>query len=156
MAFATVAAVAACAVATVVPGAAVVGDVAVAVAELAAAALVWVVGSRREGSARGWRLLSLAPLLPVAWALVALGRAGGDAVGLAYFSWAPTIPAYLLAIAASLTFLERGQLRSGGPRVAVELVLFTTACLVGVSLMVVGPDQGWDALDTWLRLTLGA
>jgi diguanylate cyclase (GGDEF)-like protein len=156
MAMAATLAVAACAAAAVHHGAAVVGDVAVAVAELAAACLVWVVGSRRKDSATGWRLLAVALFIPVAWALVALGTAGSDAVGSAYFSWAPTIPAYLLAIAASLTFLERSQLRSGGPRVAVELVLFTTACLLGFQLVVLGPEDGWGGLDIDLRLTLGA
>jgi diguanylate cyclase (GGDEF)-like protein/PAS domain S-box-containing protein len=139
--------------AVVLPRASVLGDLAMAVAELAAAALMVVVG-RRPGM-RGWRVLALALVVPVAWALVAPAGSSVGARTTEYFSWAPTIPAYLLAILASFTFLPRARMRAGRPRVAVELLLFTTACLVGVELLVLGPDGRWSAIDAGLRLTLG-
>ena len=147
-------ALAACLVAVAVPGAALVGDLALAAAELGAAALIWTVGGRGPRAQRGWRILSVALVVPVVWTLFALATAGGDAVAGAYFSWAPTIPAFLLAMAASLTFVERAQLRAGGPRLAVELVLFTTACCVGLQMLVLGPDDGWGSVDVGLRVTL--
>ncbi|MFP5371607.1 MAG: PAS domain-containing protein, partial [Actinomycetes bacterium] len=156
LALGTGAALAACLVAIAVPGAALVGDLALAAAELGAAALIWTVGGRGPRARRGWRILSVALVVPVVWTLVALATAGGDAVGDAYFSWAPTIPAFLLAMAASLTFVERAQLRAGGPRLAVELVLFTTACCVELQMLVLGPDEGWAAVDVSLRVTLAA
>src|SRR4051794_33060246 len=125
-----------------------------AVAELGAAALMAVVGRRR--GMRGWRVLALALVVPVAWALLAPAGSGVGALTTEYFSWAPTIPAYLLAILASFTFLPRARVRAGGPRVAVEMLLFTTACLVVVELLVLGPDGRWTPLDAGLRLTLGA
>ena len=156
LALGTATALAACLLAVAVPGAALVGDLALAAAELGAAALIWTVGGRGPRAQRGWRILSVALAVPVAWTMVALATAGGDAVADAYFSWAPTIPAFLLAMAASLTFVERAQLRAGGPRLAVELVLFTTACCVGLQMLVLGPDDGWESVDVGLHVTLVA
>jgi diguanylate cyclase (GGDEF)-like protein/PAS domain S-box-containing protein len=113
-----------------------------------------VVGRRR--GMLGWRVLALALVIPVAWALLAPAGPGVGGRATEYFSWAPTIPAYLLAILAAFSFLPRAGMRPGGPRVAVEMVLFTTACLVVVELLVLGPDGRWHALDAGLRLTLGA
>ncbi|MDP9462089.1 MAG: hypothetical protein M3Q22_18140, partial [Actinomycetota bacterium] len=154
LALGTATALAACLVAVAVPGAALVGDLALPAAELGAAALIWTVGARGPRAQRGWRILSVALAVPVVWTLVALATAGGDAVAGAYFSWAPTIPAFLLAMAASLTFVERAQLRAGGPRLAIELVLFTTACCVELQMLVLGPDDGWGSVDVGLHVTL--
>ena len=63
----------------------------------------------------------------------------------AVFRWVPTVPGYVLAIAGILTLVDRAGC-GPGPRVAVEVALFLGACLVMVSLLVVGPAGRWAAL----------
>ena len=55
----------ACALAASDPALRPVGDAAVAVSGLSAAAILLVVGGRRPAHRTSWRLLGLAPLLPV-------------------------------------------------------------------------------------------
>jgi diguanylate cyclase (GGDEF)-like protein/PAS domain S-box-containing protein len=147
---------AACLVAAVVPHAGVVGDAAMGLAEAAAAVVMWIGGRRSKGRGPGWRLLAVALLIPVVWALVT--PAGGSAGGMttAYFSWTPTIPAYLLAICASFTFLDRARLRAGGLRFAVELLLFATACFVVTEFLVLGSDGSWGVVSGSARIILAA
>jgi diguanylate cyclase (GGDEF)-like protein/PAS domain S-box-containing protein len=70
--------------------------------------------------------------------------------------WVPTVPGYLLAIVGVLTLVDRARLRAGGLRLAVELALFTTASLVVVQLLVVGPRGRWSDLGLAEHLVLGA
>jgi diguanylate cyclase (GGDEF)-like protein/PAS domain S-box-containing protein len=65
------------------------------------------------------------------------------------------VPGYLLAIAGMLALVDRGRLRTCA-RTAVEVALFLGACLVVVSMLVVGPAGIWSALDVDDRLILGA
>ena len=145
---------AACLVAALVPGADVVGDSAMGLAEAAAAVVTWVGGRRRLGRGPGWRLLSVALLIPVVWAFAAPAGDSPGSMTTAYFSWAPTIPAYLLAICASFTFFDRARLRAGGVRFALELLLFATSCLVVTEFLVLGPEGRWSVVSGSLRLLL--
>ncbi|MCW2637236.1 MAG: hypothetical protein JWQ99_3603 [Blastococcus sp.] len=131
------------------------GDLAVVVSGLSAAAILWVVGGRRNRRS-SWRLLAIAPMLPVVGTLMAAVMAPVDPVQAVIVRWVPTVPGYVLAIAAILTLVEPARLRAGGLRLAVELALFTTAALVVVQLLVLGPAGQWGGLPPSAQLVLGA
>ncbi|HEV7189395.1 MAG TPA: EAL domain-containing protein [Blastococcus sp.] len=144
----------ACAAAAAEPGLQALGEVAVVAAGLVSAGVLWF-GAARTTRPRVWRLLAAAPLFPVVGALVAAAVHPVDPVALATVRWVPTVPGYLLAIVGILRLVDRGRLRAR-PRVAVEVALFFVACLVIVSLLVVGPAGLWSTLALDERAVLGA
>jgi diguanylate cyclase (GGDEF)-like protein/PAS domain S-box-containing protein len=144
----------ACAAAVAEPDLRVVGELAVVSAGLVAALVLWF-GAARTTRPRVWRLLAVAPIFPVAGALAAVVLHPADPVQLAVIRWVPTVPGYLFAIVGMLRLADLGRLRTR-PRVAVEVALFLVACLVTVSLLVVGPAGRWAALDLGERAVLGA
>jgi diguanylate cyclase (GGDEF)-like protein/PAS domain S-box-containing protein len=132
------------------------GDLAVVVSGLCAAAILWIVGGRRGHRRSSWRLLGIAPLLPVVGTLTAAVMAPLDPAQSVIVRWVPTVPGYVLATAAILTLVEPARLRAGGLRLAVELALFSTAALVVVQLLVIGPTGPWGGLAASAKLVLGA
>jgi hypothetical protein len=94
----------ACAVAVGDPALSLVGDLGVVVAGLTAAAVLWVVGGRLP-QRRSWRLLAAAPLLPVLGTLLSGVVDPAGPLKLVVLRWVPTVPGYLIAIAAALMFL---------------------------------------------------
>jgi diguanylate cyclase (GGDEF)-like protein/PAS domain S-box-containing protein len=146
----------ACAAAAGDPALGPLGDAAVAFSGLSATAVLWFMAARRPAHRRSWRLLAVAPSLPVlGLVLAAVGRPT-DALTLVVLRWVPTVPGYLLAIIALLTLVDRARLRAGGLRVAVEVALFLTACLAAVQLLVIGPEGRWSHLGWGEQLILGA
>ncbi|HEX2072653.1 MAG TPA: EAL domain-containing protein [Geodermatophilus sp.] len=145
-----------CAVAALDPGLRPLGEAVVSAVGLAVAVVLWSVGSRQQRGLRGWRLFALGPVFPVAGAVLAAVAGPDDPLQASVLRWVPTVPGYLVAIAAILTLVDRHRLRRGGARVAVELALFLIACLVTVQLLVVGPHGSWAALAPQERLILGA
>ncbi|WP_324273980.1 hypothetical protein [Blastococcus brunescens] len=131
-----------------------VGEVAVVAAGFVAAAVLMLAAGRTDRP-RPWRLLAAAPLFPAVGALAAALVQPADAVDLAVIRWVPTVPGYLIAIVAILGLVDRGRLRAR-PRLVVEVAQFLFACLVVVSLLVVGPDGAWSALALQERVVLGA
>jgi diguanylate cyclase (GGDEF)-like protein/PAS domain S-box-containing protein len=131
-----------------------IGDVGVAVAGLTAFAVLWVAGNR-HGRPSGWRLLAVAPLLPVVGAVLVAGVDPVEPLQQAVLRWTPTVPGYLLAILGLMRLVDRGR-RRPGLRLGVEAALFLAACLVGVQLLVIGPDGAWSVLDLGERVVLGA
>jgi PAS domain S-box-containing protein/diguanylate cyclase (GGDEF)-like protein len=79
-----------------------------------------------------------------------------DPVDLVVLRWAPAVPGYVLAIVGGLVLVGRDRLRGCGPRVLVELALFTTAGVVAMQMIFLGPDQGWSDLVGRERIVLGA
>ncbi|MCW2533504.1 MAG: Diguanylate cyclase [Blastococcus sp.] len=130
------------------------GDVAVIVTGLVAAVVLWVAGGRRDRSA-SWRLLAVAPLLPVLGYGLAALLDPPDTLQLVVLRWIPTVPAYVLAIIGSLGLAGRARLHTGR-RLAVEVALFFTACLIVVNLLVTGPSAGWMAFGPQEKVILGA
>jgi diguanylate cyclase (GGDEF)-like protein/PAS domain S-box-containing protein len=151
----TGAALVACVVAAVLPALGRAADLAVAVAGVGAAACIaratWASGR----GARGWRLMVPATLFPVAAFSVYLVVAPTDPLDTVLLRWLPTVPGYLLAVAALLTLVSRDRLRSGG-RAVVETALFGVACLTGMQLLVFGPEGTWAAVSPSGRLVLVA
>jgi diguanylate cyclase (GGDEF)-like protein/PAS domain S-box-containing protein len=147
-------AIAACAVAAGDPALRTVGDLGVAATGLFASVLVWSCAPRTSRP-KAWRLLSIAPLFPVAGAVAAAILGTREGAELAVLRWIPTVPGYLIAIIAILTLVDRARLRAG-PRVAAEVALFLGACLVVVQLLVVGPAGRWTALALNEKLVLAA
>ncbi|TFV64399.1 UNVERIFIED_ORG: phosphodiesterase [Bacillus sp. AZ43] len=143
-----------CALAALQPGLRVVGEVAVSTAGILASAVLWSVAARTPRPV-AWRLLAVAPLFTVAGPLVAAVVRPVDPVQLAVVRWVPTVPGYLLAIAGILALVHRRRIR-GGARLAVEVALFLVACLIVVSLLVVGSADRWAELALDERLVLGA
>jgi diguanylate cyclase (GGDEF)-like protein/PAS domain S-box-containing protein len=143
-----------CALAAARPALHAAGEIAVVAAGLLAAATLWST-SARTARPRAWRLFAIAPLFPVAAALVATITDPIDPVQLAVLRWLPTVPGYLIAIVAILSLVDCRGLRAR-PRAAVEVVLFLFASLIMVSLLVVGPAGSWSALALDERLVLGA
>src|SRR3954464_5212958 len=129
------------------------GQLSVVGAGLLAAAVLWRSAART--GRRAWRLLAVAPLLPVSGTLLTLANAGSDPLTIAVLRWAPTVPGYVAAIVAVLALVERRRLRAG-PRIAAEIALFFTACLVVVGLLVVGPDGRWSTFGLIEQLVLGS
>jgi hypothetical protein len=144
-----------CALAAVVPGRGL-GDAVVFAGTLASSTLLWVVGGRQARALRGWRLLALG--LPLPGIGLALGYLlhPESSVELVALRWLTTVPGFALATLAVLTLVHRDRLRAGGRRVLVELGLFTSASLVAVELLIIGPDGAWSALTLPERLVLGA
>jgi diguanylate cyclase (GGDEF)-like protein/PAS domain S-box-containing protein len=143
-----------CALAAVEPALRAVGEVSVAAAGLVAGVVLWF-ASARTTRPRTWRLLAAAPLFPVLGALVAAFAHPVDPVQLTVFRWLPTVPGYVIAIVGILGLVDRGRLRAR-PRVVVEVALFLFACLVVVSLLVVGPAGRWAPLAFDVRVILTA
>jgi len=131
-----------------------VGDLAVVVAGMFAGIVVWL-ASGRTARPRTWRLIAVAPLFPAVGALAVALLGPLDPVQTAVLRWVPTVPGYLLAIAGMLALVDRSRLRAGA-RTAVEVALFLGACLVVVSLLVVGAEGSWSALGLEERFVLGA
>jgi diguanylate cyclase (GGDEF)-like protein/PAS domain S-box-containing protein len=146
----------ACALAASNPALRPLGDLALVVSGLSIAVILWVVGGRRTERRSSWRLLATSPLFPVVGTVLAAVVAPSDPLQLVVLRWVPTVPGYLIAIAAILTLVEPARLRAGGLRLAVELALFTTASLVVVQLLVLGPAGRWSDLGTEEHLILGA
>jgi diguanylate cyclase (GGDEF)-like protein/PAS domain S-box-containing protein len=143
-----------CALATAQPALRLAGQLAVVLAGLLAATVLWRAAARTTRP-RAWRMLSTAPLLPVAGILITLATGPIDPATVAVLRWAPTVPGYIVAIVAILGLVDRRRLRAG-PRVAVEVALFLAACLVVVGLLVVGPAGNWSAFGLTERLVLGS
>jgi diguanylate cyclase (GGDEF)-like protein/PAS domain S-box-containing protein len=143
-----------CALAAARPALSPAGDAAVIGAGLLAGGVLWF-GAARTTRPRTWRLLAAAPLLPAAGALGSAFLHPADPVQLAVFRWVPTVPGYVIAIVGILALVDPARLRAR-PRVVVEVVLFLSACLVVVSLLVVGPAGRWSVLALDERAVLGA
>lgn len=150
------AALAACAAAVIDPALGRVADAALSLSGLAAAVALWVVGGRRERGLRGWRLLALAPLPPAVGTVVATLVGPNDPLQAVVARWVPTVPGYLLAIAALLTLAGGRGVRVTESRVGVEVALFLTACLVIDQMLVLGPDGHWSDLRLSAQFVLGA
>jgi PAS domain S-box-containing protein/diguanylate cyclase (GGDEF)-like protein len=153
----TLAVVTVCAAAQLDPALGRVADAALIAAGLACAVFVWRTGGRHS---RGWRLIALAPVCTASGASVATVMGDADPVRLAVVRLAFLVPAYLLSIAGGLTLLQHGRLhgrlRGRGGRMAVELALFTTACLVAVQFLYAGPDARWADVPAGQALVLAA
>ena len=143
-----------CALATVQPALTLAGQLSIVGAGVLAAVVLWR-SSARTDRPRAWRMLAVAPLLPVSGTLLTLANAGSDPLTVAVLRWAPTVPGYLLSIVAILALVGRHRLRAG-PRIAVEVALFLVACLVVVGLLVVGPAGSWSTFDLVEQLVLGS
>ena len=146
----------ACAVAVGNPTLRPLGDVALVVSGVAAAAVLWFASRTRPEHRRSWRLLAVAPLLPVVGFALVQVLQPTDPLQVVVLRWVPTVPGYLLAIVAVLTLADRSRLRARGLRLRLELALFVTASVVVVHLLVVGPEERWSALGIDERLVLGA
>jgi diguanylate cyclase (GGDEF)-like protein/PAS domain S-box-containing protein len=142
-----------CALATAQPAMTLAGQLSVVGAGLLAAAVLWRSAART--GRRAWRLLAVAPLLPVSGTLLTLANAGSDPLTIAVLRWAPTVPGYVVSIVAVLALVERRRLRAG-PRIAVEVALFLVACLVVVSVLLVGPAGSWMTFGVVEQLVLGS
>lgn len=142
-----------CALAAADPALRALGEACVVAAGLIAAAVLWA-GAGRTAHPRGWRLLGVAPLFPALGALVAVLVDVPDPQDLAVLRWIPTVPGYVLAVIGILGLVDRRRLRAGS-RLAVEVALFLTACLVVVGMLVVGP-AGRSALGLGETLVIDA
>ena len=143
-----------CALATAQPAFTLAGQLAVVFAGLLAAVVIWCTAPRTTRP-RAWRLLVVAPLLPVLGVVLTIAVGHIDPVTVAVLRWAPAVPGYLVAIAAVLGLVDRSRLRAGG-RVAVEIALFFAACTVVVGLLLVGPGDRWSAFGLTEQLVLGS
>jgi len=143
-----------CALATAEPAFTLAGQLAVVVAGLVAAAVLWRTAPRTTRP-RAWRLLVIAPLLPVVGVLLTIAAGQAAPLTVAMLRWAPTVPGYPVAIVAVLGLVERRRLRAGG-RVAVEIALFFAACTVVVGLLLVGPGNRWSSYGLTEQIVLGS
>ncbi|MGY1622282.1 putative bifunctional diguanylate cyclase/phosphodiesterase [Geodermatophilus sp. SYSU D00965] len=132
----------ACAVSAVTPGTGLASDVAVSCMGVVAGAVTWQVARSQRSGARGWRLISVAALLPVSGVLAGLVVSPIDPMQRLVLRWLPTVPAYVLVVLGVLTLVDRRRLRRGS-RAAVELTLFGTACVLVVQLLALGPHRSW-------------
>jgi diguanylate cyclase (GGDEF)-like protein/PAS domain S-box-containing protein len=135
-----------CALAAGEPALRPLGDLAVAVSGLCAAAVLLGVARRRPEHRLSWGLLAAAPLFPAIGAVLGAVVAPPDPLQLVALRWVPTVPGYLLAIVGLLMFVDLRRLRAGGRRLAVEVALFVSASLVVVELLVVGPQRPWGGM----------
>src|SRR3954447_25937677 len=108
-----------CALATAQPALALAGQLAIVGAGLLAAGMLWRCAARTTHP-RAWRLLAVAPLLPVSGVLFTLADLGSDPLSVVVLRWAPTVPGYVVAIVAILALVERRRLHAG-PRIAAEV-----------------------------------
>lgn len=145
-----------CTVAGAVPALAPAADGVVVAAGLVCAVVLWTVAGRRETGWRGWRLIAVSPLFPVLGAVTVALVDPADPLDAVVVRWLPTVPGYLVAIAGGLTLVDRERFRGRGRRVGVELALFTTASMVTVQQLVLGPGLGWGDFAAPERLVLGA
>ena len=145
----------ACAIAAADPALRLLGDVAVAAAGVAVAAVVWTAAARRGADRRSWRLVAVACLLPVLGMVLGAVVAPAHLLQLVVLRWAPTVSAFALGSIAILTLVGRARLRAGGLRPVVEAVLFLIAALVVVQLLLVGVDGSWRTLRLDEQLVLG-
>jgi diguanylate cyclase (GGDEF)-like protein/PAS domain S-box-containing protein len=152
----TLAVLTVCAAAVLDPALGRVADVALAAAGLACAALVWRTGSRLSAGMRGWRLIAFAPLFGAAGGVAASLLHGLAPVQVVGVRLALLVPGYLLAFAGGLTLVSRGRLRAPGRRMAVELALFSTACVVAVQFLFAGFDGRWSSMPIGQLLILAA
>jgi diguanylate cyclase (GGDEF)-like protein/PAS domain S-box-containing protein len=143
-----------CALATAQPALTLAGQLAIIGAGLLAAAVLWR-SAARTTRPRAWRMLAVAPLLPVSGTLLTLANGDLDPVTVAVLRWAPTVPGYVVSIIAVMALVDRRS-RRYGLRIAVEVALFLAACLVVVSMLVVGPAGAWSTFDMTERLVLGS
>ncbi|HEV7211323.1 MAG TPA: EAL domain-containing protein [Blastococcus sp.] len=134
---------AACAVAAADPRWRSAADAGLALSGVAVAAILWVLGGRRHQDRLGWRLLALSPLFPALGLLLGALAAPAQPLQLVVLRWVPTVPGYLAATVALLTFAGAARLRAGGLRPAVEAALFFTVVLLLVQLLLVGVDGSW-------------
>ncbi|WP_040338258.1 putative bifunctional diguanylate cyclase/phosphodiesterase [Candidatus Blastococcus massiliensis] len=144
----------ACAVAAATPALQGLGDLALVVVGLVAAATVWIAGARSDRSA-GWRLLAVAPLFPVLGAVLVGVVDPADPLDGVILRWLPTVPGYLLGILGLLCLVDRRRLWTGR-RGAVEVALFLTASIVTVRLLVSGSVDEWATLLLAERVVLAA
>jgi diguanylate cyclase (GGDEF)-like protein/PAS domain S-box-containing protein len=144
-----------CALAAARPELRLVGPLAVITAGLVSAVTLWS-SAARTPRPRAWRLLSVAPLLPVLASLIDLSAASLDpGLPVAVLRWAPWLPGYALAVGAVLSLVDRRRVRAW-PRTAVEAALFLVACLVVVDLLLVGPAGHWSVLGPTGKAALTA
>ncbi|MGY1812055.1 putative bifunctional diguanylate cyclase/phosphodiesterase [Blastococcus sp. SYSU D00820] len=142
----TVLAVVACTVATLVPGWSRSADAVVVGSGLLSSVVLWRCAATRGGRGlRGWRLIALAPLCPLGGYVLNTAVTPSGPVQEVLLHWLPAVPGYLLAALGVLTLVGPQRLRTGA-RGAVETALFAVACLIGVQLLVLGPDGGWTGL----------
>ena len=134
-----------CALATARPELTLAGQLAVIGAGVLAAVVLWRSGAR-TARPRAWRLLSVAPLLPVSGVVLTLITATSTPSPSRCSAGRRPCPATSWRSSAILTLVDRRRLRAG-PRIAVEVALFLVACLVVVGLLVVGPAGSWSAFD---------
>jgi diguanylate cyclase (GGDEF)-like protein/PAS domain S-box-containing protein len=132
----------ACAVSAVTSGTGLASDVAVSGMGVVAGCVIWQVARSQRSGGRGWRLISIAALLPVSGVLAAFVFSPIDPMQRLVLRWLPTVPAYVLVVLGVLTLVDRRRLRRGS-RSAVELTLFGTACVLLVQLLALGPHRSW-------------
>ena len=143
-----------CALATARPELTLAGQLSVVAAGLLSAVVLWRTAASTPRPL-AWRLLSAAPLLPVLGTLLTIAVGHIAPLTIAVLRWAPTVPGYVLSIAAILALVGRGRLRAG-PRIAIEVLLFFVACQVVVGLLMVGPAGRWSQFGLTERLVLGS
>jgi diguanylate cyclase (GGDEF)-like protein/PAS domain S-box-containing protein len=122
-------------------------QLALVLAALVTAALLWRGGRRTGCGLRGWTLLSFAVLLGVLGAsVVRVLHLAVDAGPPAPARLLAPLPAVLLAIAGVVSLLTWQQLRRGGARLLTETALFFSAAMVLSQVLVVGPALTGAAL----------
>ena len=82
--------------------------------------------------------------------------APADPVDALVVRWILSVPGYLLAITGGLTLVDRSRFRGRGLRVGIELALFTTASLVAVQFLVLGPAGRWSDVPATAQFVLAA
>jgi PAS domain S-box-containing protein/diguanylate cyclase (GGDEF)-like protein len=153
---ATALALSACAAAAVEPALARGADGVLFAAGIASAVVMWTVGGRHQQGLRGWRLLALSPVLAAVGMALSVALAPTDPLDTVVLRWIPAVPGYAVAVAGGLTLVDRSLLRGRGRRVLVELAIFTTASVVTMQMLFIGPDRRWQDLPDTERLVLGA
>ncbi|MEX5717645.1 putative bifunctional diguanylate cyclase/phosphodiesterase [Geodermatophilus maliterrae] len=146
----------ACGVAAVVPALDPVGEVVTALAGLLTSVVLWLSSRSTDPGERPWRLLAVAPFLPVAGSLVSSLAHPGSALEAVVLRWLPTVPAYVVAVVALLCMAGRTGLRRTCRRTLLELALFGVAALVVMQVLLVGPGNSWTTLSLGAQLVLGA
>jgi PAS domain S-box-containing protein/diguanylate cyclase (GGDEF)-like protein len=151
---ATASALSACAAAAVHPAVARGADGLLLFFGVASAVVMWTVGGRQQRGLRGWRLLALAPVPVAVGPLLAAVLTPADPLVAVVLGWSPAVPGCALAVAGGLTLVGCSTLRGRGRRVLVELLIFTTASVVTMQMLFVGPGRRWQDLAGAERLVL--